>query len=97
MRAIFSVVQRIGELFNARLGHKVIVEKSTVPLGTAQQMHEQLQEIIGEENTLDNHYTIVNMPEFLAEGTAINDLVNPQRVVIGTRNDHAFRLLSKLC
>ena len=40
-------------------------------------MHEQLQEMIGEENNLDDHYTIVNMPEFLAEGTAINDLVRP--------------------
>ena len=46
--------------------------------------------------SFDDHYTLVNMPEFLAEGSAINDLVNPQRVVIGTKSDQAFELLSRL-
>ena len=44
----------------------------------------------------DDFYTIANMPEFLAEGSAINDLVNPQRVVIGTQDENAFNLLKKL-
>ena len=60
-------------------------------------MRTQLQESIGSDKSIDDHFTLVNMPEFLAEGTAINDLVRPQRVVIGTRNDHAFTLLSQLC
>lgn len=60
-------------------------------------MRTQLQESIGSDKSIDDHFTLVNMPEFLAEGTAINDLVRPQRVVIGTRNDHAFALLSQLC
>jgi len=41
-------------------------------------------------------YTVVSMPEFLAEGTAINDLVNPQRVVIGTESDSAFEVINHL-
>jgi len=87
MRAFFSVVSKIGSMFDARLSHKVLIEKSTVPVGTANQMREQLINQIGRECNLDEHYTLVNMPEFLAEGTAINDLIKPQRVVIGTRND----------
>ena len=51
---------------------------------------------MGDEFAFDDHYTVVNMPEFLAEGSAINDLVNPQRVVIGTANNHAFTLLNHL-
>jgi UDP-glucose 6-dehydrogenase len=45
---------------------------------------------------LDSLVTVVNMPEFLAEGSAINDLVNPQRVVVGTKNDFAFSIINRL-
>jgi UDPglucose 6-dehydrogenase len=82
------------------MSHKVLIEKSTVPLGTANIMKDKLQKLISgkldKQSSIDEHYTLVNMPEFLAEGTAINDLVKPQRVVIGTQNDNAFALMSRL-
>ena len=95
MRAFFSVVEQIGTLFDQK-SHKIIVEKSTVPLGTALQMKERLVRHLGEGQDFDQYYTLVNMPEFLAEGSAIQDLVNPQRVVIGTKNDSAYELLYRL-
>ena len=45
---------------------------------------------------MNEYFSIVNMPEFLAEGSAIRDLVNPQRVVIGTDNDKVFNLINNL-
>ena len=64
------------------MSHKVLIEKSTVPVGTANQMSDKLQTLIEQKtsdknHSIDKYYTLVNMPEFLAEGTAINDLVNP--------------------
>ncbi len=60
---------------------KIIVEKSTAPLGTAQKIKETLKS----NNTLVN-FEVISNPEFLAEGTAINDLINPDRVLIGGEN-----------
>ena len=103
MRAFYSVVQQIGKVVSKRVSeikkdnskaiHKILVEKSTVPLGTAKQMHKLLSEAV---QNVDSLFTIVNMPEFLAEGSAIADLVSPQRVVIGTKSDNAFTLMRKL-
>ena len=49
-----------------------------------------------EVDEVSKYYSVVNMPEFLAEGSAIRDLVAPQRVVIGTRNDLVFELINNL-
>ena len=49
-----------------------------------------------EGKTFDDLFSIVSMPEFLAEGSAIRDLVSPQRVVIGTSNNGAFEVLNNL-
>ncbi|KAF2721690.1 nucleotide sugar dehydrogenase [Polychaeton citri CBS 116435] len=62
---------------------KVIVEKSTVPCGTA----ESLREIFNAVGRPDVHFEILSNPEFLAEGTAINDLLNPDRILIGSSKD----------
>ena len=74
---------------------KIIVEKSTVPIKTAQ----RLKEIFEEENN-KVHFEVLSNPEFLAEGTAIDDLINPDRVLIGGNNSKkgkdAIRKLSSL-
>ena len=59
-------------------GDKIVVEKSTVPVRTAQ----MVKEILSEANNGYN-YEVLSNPEFLAEGTAITDLENPDRVLIG--------------
>ena len=61
----------------------IIVEKSTVPIGTAQMITRIIEAVSIPENK--NKYIVTSNPEFLAEGTAINDLMKPDRVVLGTR------------
>ena len=70
-----SCARRIAEVGG---GNKIVVEKSTVPVRTAQMVKEILS---GAENGFD--YQVVSNPEFLAEGTAMSDLENPDRVLIG--------------
>jgi len=64
--------------------HRILIEKSTVPVGT----YKRINSLLGEK--LENPeacFTIVNMPEFLAEGLAVKRLLKPDRIVIGTTED----------
>ena len=60
-------------------GNKIIIEKSTVPLKTA----EKIAEILNATKKQNATFQVLSNPEFLAEGTAIRDLTNPDRVLIG--------------
>ena len=79
-------------------GYTIVVEKSTVPVRTA----ELIQNILSDsENNSKNStnkksFSVLSSPEFLAEGTAINDLENPDRVLIGGEDKEAIRSLSKI-
>lgn len=68
----------------------VLVLKSTVPVGTNQKVREVV------ERTSKHRISVVSNPEFLKEGDAVNDFLKPDRVVIGTDDDRAFELLSRL-
>lgn len=72
-------------------GYTVIVDKSTVPVGTARQVHR----IIREENP-DADFDVASNPEFLREGSAIGDFMRPDRVVIGVESPRAEALLREL-
>ena len=72
-------------------GYKVIVTKSTVPIGTG----ERLRGLIREQNPRLS-FGIVSNPEFLREGAAINDFMRPDRVVIGSRDDEAIAIMRDL-
>jgi UDPglucose 6-dehydrogenase len=72
-------------------GYTVVVDKSTVPVGTAR----QVQRIIKEENP-DADFDVASNPEFLREGAAIADFMRPDRVVLGVESDRAERLLKEL-
>ena len=69
----------------------IVVEKSTVPVKTA----EIIEEILSENNS-GNNFSVLSNPEFLAEGTAINDLLNPDRVLIGGKDKNSIEILSKI-
>ncbi|HEX5760849.1 MAG TPA: UDP-glucose/GDP-mannose dehydrogenase family protein [Thermoanaerobaculia bacterium] len=70
-------------------GYKVIVTKSTVPIGTGKMIEETVK-----QGTRDRHrFAIVSNPEFLREGSAIEDFLQPDRVVIGTRDPKAVELM----
>ncbi len=73
-------------------GYKVIVTKSTVPIGTG----EYLRKLIREHQKSRLNFGIVSNPEFLREGAAINDFMRPDRVVIGSRDEEAIAIMRDL-
>src|ERR687894_146852 len=73
-------------------GYKVVVTKSTVPVGTG----EHLRRLIREHQTAAHNFGVVSNPEFLREGAAIDDFMRPDRVVIGTRDEPAVAIMRDL-
>jgi UDPglucose 6-dehydrogenase len=78
------------DIANLITDYKVIVTKSTVPVGTADKVR-----AVFEENTLVE-VAVVSNPEFLREGVAVDDFMKPDRVVVGTRNERAKKLMEEL-
>ena len=78
-------------------GHTIIVEKSTVPVRTAELIKRILSSCINDsEKHASRTFSVLSSPEFLAEGTAIKDLENPDRVLIGGEDENAIKQLSFL-
>jgi UDPglucose 6-dehydrogenase len=71
-------------------GYKVIVDKSTVPVGTA----DIVKEIVAKFTK--HGFDVVSNPEFLKEGAAINDFLKPERIVVGAESDKAFKVMEEL-
>jgi len=84
---ILGVAEQLGKLIT---GYKVIVDKSTVPVGTAEKVHA----VIAKNTQVD--FAVVSNPEFLREGFAVSDFMKPDRVVIGTRDEHARKVMESL-
>lgn len=89
LRFVRAVAKDIGENMNE---YKVVVDKSTVPVGTA----EMVKKIIKENQKQDIEVDVVSNPEFLKEGAALKDFQNPDRVVIGSDSEKAKELMNKL-
>lgn len=84
---ILAVAEQLGEMIT---DYKVIVDKSTVPVGTAKKVEAKVRE----KATVD--FAVVSNPEFLREGFAVDDFMNPDRVVIGTSDPKAVKLMEEL-
>lgn len=80
------------EIAKAMDGYKVIVTKSTVPVGTG----EKIREIVARNLTENTDFDVVSNPEFLREGSAIEDFMRPNRVVIGARSTQAVAIMKDL-
>ncbi len=80
LRFIEAVAREIGQCIN---GYKVVVTKSTVPVGTAKKVRKWIQQEIDARRS-EAHFSVASNPEFLREGAAIGDFMRPDRVVIGT-------------
>jgi len=80
LRFIESVAREVGQHIE---GYKVVVTKSTVPVGTAKKVRKWIQEELDERGS-SAHFSVASNPEFLREGAAIGDFMRPDRVVIGT-------------
>jgi len=85
-----AVIRVAAEIAEAMDGYKVIVTKSTVPVGTA----ERIRQVIASRTR--HPFDVVSNPEFLKEGAAIEDFMKPDRVVIGTDSERARELLREL-
>lgn len=75
--------------------HKVIVNKSTVPVGTCNMITELIQKTLDAKG-VDLTFDVVSNPEFLKEGDAINDCMKPDRIIIGTTNTEAANLMKEI-
>lgn len=92
LQYVLAVAESIGQHMNE---YKIIVDKSTVPVGTADQVRGTISKQLSERN-LSLEFDVVSNPEFLKEGAAIEDFMKPDRIVIGTDNPRTTELLRML-
>ena len=93
LKYILGVAKDLGQLLKPG-DYKVIVDKSTVPVGTAEKVYKMIIESGGE--SLRDSFDVVSNPEFLREGLAVEDFMKPDRVVIGTDSERARKVISDL-
>jgi len=92
LKYVLQVAQSIGEHMQH---HLVVVDKSTVPIGTADKVKDAIQNKLNVRNS-NLTFNVVSNPEFLKEGAAIKDFMHPDRVVVGADNDKAMELMRDL-
>ncbi len=85
---ILGVAEELSGLITS---YKVVVDKSTVPVGTAQKVHDIIQ-----RKLTPDLFDVVSNPEFLREGVAVDDFMKPDRVVIGLSSDRARQVMERL-
>ena len=85
---ILGVAEELSHIIKS---YKVIVDKSTVPVGTSDQVHAAIS-----ANTSDTLFDVVSNPEFLREGVAVDDFLRPDRVVVGTTSERARKVMRQL-
>lgn len=86
LQYVLAVARDIGTHIDE---YKIIVNKSTVPVGTADKVRATMQQTLEERGVADLEFDVVSNPEFLKEGDAIDDFMKPDRIVIGTDNHRA--------
>lgn len=91
--ADMQYIRNAADSIAANLDHPIIiVNKSTVPVGTG----DWVAEIIDSQNHTTPHFSIVSNPEFLREGSAVNDFMEPDRVILGSSDPEAARKVAEL-
>jgi len=92
LQHVAAVARSIGEHLD---DYRIIVDKSTVPVGTADKVKAAIQEVLDARN-MDVEFDVVSNPEFLKEGAAIDDFMKPDRIIVGTDNPRTTELLRTL-
>ena len=92
LKHVLAVASEIGRNLQ---GYTVIVNKSTVPVGTAQKVKNAIKQEL-EKRGVEVPFDVASNPEFLKEGNAIEDFLRPDRIVVGTESEEAQKLMSKL-
>jgi UDPglucose 6-dehydrogenase len=89
LQYVFSAAEAFGKHLN---GFKIFVDKSTVPVGTA----EKVEEVIKKASKGKYPFEVVSNPEFLREGAAVKDFLNPDRVIVGAKSDKARKMMEQI-
>jgi UDPglucose 6-dehydrogenase len=92
LQYVTEAARNIGRFMTSE---KVIVDKSTVPIGTGDKVKAAVAEELKKRN-VDIHYSVVSNPEFLKEGAAVEDFMRPDRIVIGTEDPRAIEVMKQV-
>jgi len=92
LQYVLAVAKSIGENMTH---HMYVIDKSTVPVGTADKVRATIQEALDKRGS-DLTFDVISNPEFLKEGAAVADFMKPDRVVIGADNEKAFEVMREL-
>ncbi|WP_426448972.1 UDP-glucose dehydrogenase family protein [Siccibacter colletis] len=92
LKYVVAVAQTIAKYMTS---HKVVIDKSTVPVGTADKVRGVMLEAL-KQRGVDLNFDVVSNPEFLKEGAAVADCMRPERIVVGTDNEDVVDLLREL-
>ena len=92
LQYVLSAARSVGRYMT---DYKVVIDKSTVPVGTADKVHAAIFEELTTRGSQTN-YSVVSNPEFLKEGAAIEDFLKPERIVVGTEEPRAIELMREL-
>jgi len=92
LQYVTEAARNIGRFM---VNEKVIVDKSTVPIGTGDKVKAAIAEELKKRN-VDIHFSVVSNPEFLKEGAAVEDFMRPDRIVIGTEDPKAIEVMKKV-
>ncbi|ALT78057.1 UDP-glucose dehydrogenase family protein [Paucibacter sp. KCTC 42545] len=93
LQYVLAAARSIGQRMT---DYKVIVDKSTVPVGTADKVREVIAEELTKRGLSDMAYAVVSNPEFLKEGAAVEDFMKPDRIIVGSEDEQATLLMRAL-
>ena len=93
LKYILGVAAKLGQIISTK-DYKVIIDKSTVPVGTADLVRQTIND--ASDKDISGSFDVVSNPEFLREGVAVDDFMKPDRVVIGTNSEPAIKILNEL-
>lgn len=92
LKYVISVAKTIAQHMDC---HKIVVDKSTVPVGTANIVRQEMQAILTQRG-VDLSFDVISNPEFLKEGVAVDDCMKPERIIIGSDNPQLFDIMADL-
>ena len=93
LKYVLAVAETIARNMDA---HRIIIDKSTVPVGTADKVSSRVMDILRERGREDLSFDVVSNPEFLKEGSAVTDCMRPDRIVIGTGSRESEEVMREL-